>query len=371
VTLRRRAVLALAGGAANGCATAVPARQAPADVTGVGLHARAAAKGLAFGAAVTTRQLVEPEMSALIRAECGLLVAEYEMKWAELEPQAGRRHLRRADMLVAFAQRNGMALRGHTLVWHESEPAWLGGLDARATEAALAAHIDATVVHWRGAIGTWDVANEAVAPEDGRPDALRRTRLLERLGPDHIAQAFHIARAADPAARLAYNDFGCEHATPWSRRRRLGVLALLRGLRRAGAPVQVLGVQAHLRAGQPFAAREWRAFLAEVAALGLTIEVTELDVNDAALPAAAAARDGAAAELVGRFLEATLAEPAVRALVTWGLSDRHSWVHAGRLPEHRRRDAAAPRPLPFDTALRRKPIWAAIARALDAAPARA
>jgi endo-1,4-beta-xylanase len=369
VTLRRRAVLALAGGAASGCVAAEPPFPAPVDVTGVGLHARAAAKGLAFGAAVTTRQLVEPEMSALIRTECGLLVAEYEMKWAELEPQPGRRQFRHADMLVAFAQQHGMALRGHTLVWHESEPAWLGGLDARATEAALAAHIDATVRHWRGAIGTWDVVNEAVAPEDGRADALRRTRLLERLGPDHIARAFHIARAADPAARLAYNDFGCEHATPWARRRRLGVLALLRGLRRAGAPVQVLGVQAHLRAGQSFAAREWRDFLAEVAALGLTIEVTELDVNDAALPAAA--RDGAAAALVGRFLEATLAEPAVRAVVTWGLSDRHSWVQAGRLPEHRRRDAAAPRPLPFDAALRRKPIWAAIASALDAAPARA
>jgi endo-1,4-beta-xylanase len=335
-----------------------------------GLHARAAAKGLAFGAAVSARQLAEPEMAALIRSECGVLVAEYEMKWAELEPQAGRRQFRRADILVQFARRHGMALRGHTLVWHESEPAWLAGLDARAMRAAMAAHVDATVRQWRGAIGTWDVVNEAVAPEDGRPDALRRTRLLERLGPDHIAEAFHLARAADPAAQLAYNDFGCEHATPWSRRRRLGVLALLRGLLRAGAPVQVLGVQAHLRAGQPFEASEWRSFLAEVAGLGLSIEVTELDVNDAALPAASGPRDAAAAALVRRFLDATLAEPAVRMVVSWGLSDRSSWIHAGRLPEHRRQDGAQPRPLPFDEALRRKPMWAAIAGALDAAPMR-
>jgi endo-1,4-beta-xylanase len=363
-------VLALACGTATACAATQPARPVQAGLGGAGLHARAAARGLAFGAAVTTRQLVDPEMSTLIRAECGLLVAEYEMKWAELEPQAGDRRPRRADILVAFARRHGMALRGHTLVWHESEPAWLGGLPPRAMQAALDAHVDATVLRWRGAIGTWDVVNEAVAPEDGRTDALRRTRLLEQLGPDHLARAFHQARAADPAARLAYNDFGCEHATPWARRRRLGVLGLLRGLLRAGAPVQVLGVQAHLRAGQPFEAREWRGFLGEVAVLGLTIEVTELDVNDAALPAAPAGRDAAAAELVRRFLDATLAEPAVRAVVTWGLVDRDSWIREGRLPEHRRRDGAQPRPLPFDEALRRKPIWGAIAGALDAAPAR-
>lgn len=368
--MHRRAVLALAAGAATGCAAAEPIRPAQGIVAGGGLHARAAAKGLAFGAAVTTRHLAEPDMAAIIQAECGLLVAEYEMKWAALEPQAGRRQFRSADILVEFAHRHGMALRGHTLLWHESEPAWLGGLDARATRAAMAAHVDATVLRWRGAIGTWDVVNEAVAPEDGRRDFLRHTRLLDRLGPDYIAEAFHLARAADPSARLAYNDFGCEHATLWSRRRRLGVLGLLRGLRAAGAPVQVLGVQAHLHAGQPFEAGEWQRFLAEVAALGLGIEVTELDVNDAALPAATGLRDAASAALVRRFLDATLAQPAVRAVVTWGLSDRHSWVRQGRLPEHRRRDGAEPRPLPFDEALRRKPMWSAIGGALDAAAMR-
>lgn len=363
----RRALLALA---IPGCAVAQPGLVTPPAAPGGGLHARAAAKGLAFGAAVSTRQLMEPDLAAAFRADCGLVVAEYEMKWAELEPQAGNRRTRRADQLFDFASRNGMAVRGHTLLWHESEPRWLADLSARGTAAAMAQHVDATVLRWQGRVTTWDVVNEAVAPEDGRPDFLRRTWLLNRLGPDYLPQAFHMARAADPAARLAYNDFGCEHATAWSRRRRLGVLGLLRGLRQVGAPVQVLGVQAHLQAGQPFGASEWRAFLADVAALGLTIEVTELDVNCSALPAAAGPRDAAAADLVRRFLDATLAEPAVRAVVTWGLTDRHSWIHEGRLPEHRRRDNARARPLPYDDAMRRKPIWAAIAASLDAAPRR-
>ncbi|MBU8537465.1 endo-1,4-beta-xylanase [Falsiroseomonas tokyonensis] len=364
----RRALLALA---LPGCASAQPVVAPSAGgATGAGLQARAAVKGLAFGAALSTRQMAEPDLLAAFQAECGLLVAEYEMKWSQLEPTAGNRDYRRAELLMAFARRHRMAVRGHTLVWHESEPRWLSDLSARGTAAAMARHVDETVLRWRGQVATWDVVNEAVAPEHGRGDFLRRTWLLNRMGPDYIPQAFHIARAADPAARLAYNDFGIEHATLWSRRRRLGVLGLLRALRQAGAPVQVLGVQAHLQAGQPFEAGEWRAFLAEVVALGLTVEVTELDVNCAALPAAAGPRDAAAADLVRRFLDATLAEPAVRSVVTWGLTDRHSWIRRGLLPEHRRRDTAQPRPLPFDDGMRRKPMWQAIAAALDAAPTR-
>lgn len=367
----RRWLLAAPALLGAGCASAQVPAAFPQAAAGPGLHARAAAKGLAFGTAIATGHLAQPDSIAAIRAECGLLVAEYEMKWAALEPTRNDRRFRLPDRLMEFTRANRMEMRGHTLIWHESDPPWMGRLDARALGLAMQDHIEATVGRWRGRIGTWDVVNEAVRAEDGRVDWLRRTRMLEVLGPDYIPRAFHAARAADPAARLAYNDFGCEHATVPARRKRMGVLGLLRALKAAGAPVQVLGVQAHLQAGQPFAADEWQDFLSDVADLGLTIEVTELDVNDRALPADTAARDAGSADLVRRFLEATLAQPAVKAVVTWGLSDRHSWVHEGRLPEHRRRDNARARPLPLDEAMRRKPIWHAIAIALDGAPARA
>ena len=352
----------------SGCATAQPI--IPPAAPGPGLHARAAAKGLAFGVALTSEQLNEPDLVAAVRTECGGIVAEYEMKWAAVEPRRGERRFTGADRLAAFARNNRIALRGHTLIWHESEPPWLGRLEARGLDAALVDHIGAVAARFRGRVGTWDVVNEAVRPEDGRLDWLRRTRPLEVMGPDYIARAFRAAREADPAARLAYNDFGCEHATTPSRRKRLGVLGLLRGLKAAGVPVQVLGVQAHLAAHLPFEAEEWRDFLADVAELGMTIEVTELDVNDARLPATEGVRDAASAALVRRFLDATLAEPAVKAVFCWGLSDRHSWIRQGRLADHRRRDQAKPRPLPYDEAMRRKPMWDAIASAFDAAPPR-
>lgn len=337
---------------------------------GAGLHARAAAKGLAFGTAITAGQLRDPALAALVRAECGVLVPEYQQKWDRLEWRRGVLDAAAADQIADFARDSGLRLRGHALVWHEAIPAWALELDARGLGAAMEAHVAAAAARWRGRIATWDVVNEAIRPEDGRLDWLRRTPFLERLGPDYLPSAFRLARAADPAARLAYNDFGCEHATVAARRKRMGVLSLLRALRANGAPLGVLGMQAHLHAHLPFEADEWRGFLADVAELGLAIEITELDVNDARLPADTAARDAAVADLTRRFLEATLAERAVTTVVTWGLSDRHSWIRAGRLPLHRRTDRATSRPLPFDEELRRKPMWGAIAAAFDSAPAR-
>jgi endo-1,4-beta-xylanase len=299
-----------------------------------------------------------------------VIVGEWEHKWHAIEARRGAPDFAAGDRLVAFARDNAMAMRGHTLVWHQSEPAWIAGLDAPAARAAATAHIAATAGRWRGRIATWDVVNEAVRIEDGRPDGLRRTRMLELFGPAHLAEAFILARAADPAARLAYNDYGCEPATEAARRKRAAILELLAALRRAGAPVEVLGVQAHLTAGQRFDAAEWRGFLADVARMGLLIEVTELDVNDRALPADPDARDAAVAATTRAFLDASLAEPALRSVLTWGLSDRHSWLRSPSVTYARRADGAAQRPLPLDDALARKPMWHAIAAAFEAAPPR-
>ena len=371
MSLRRRPLLAASALVLAGCGSAPAATPVRVASSGtLGLHARAQAKGLAFGAAVSARHLREPDIAAAVRADCGILVPEYEQKWRIIEPAQERRSFTGADAIANFARDAGMAMRGHTLVWHQSEPTWSHALDAATLNSAFNRHVIATATHFRGRVATWDVVNEAIHIADGRPDWLRRTRLLRLLGPDHIARAFTLTRAADPQARLAYNDYGCEHATLYGRRKRIGVLALLRGLRQAGVPVQVLGVQGHLNASLPFSASEWRDFLGEVAALGMTIEITELDVNDASLPAPSAPRDAAVADLVRRFLDATLAEPAVRSVVSWGMTDRHSWVRRGILPDHRRRDDAQARPLPYDEAMRRKPMWHAIAAAFDNAPAR-
>jgi endo-1,4-beta-xylanase len=144
-------------------------------------------------------------------------------------------------------------------------------------------------------------------------------------------------------------------------------------MRKAGTPVDAVGIEAHLRAvgGPPFSAARLRRFLADIAALDLTIEITELDVTDENAPGDIAARDRLVADTYRRFLDAALDEPAVKTVITWGLSDRHSWIVRRETNEERwRKDGLPSRPLPFDAGLRPKPACAAIAQAFAHAPAR-
>lgn len=145
----------------------------------------------------------------------------------------------------------------------------------------LAAHIETVCGHYAGRLQAWDVVNEVVDPP--APGGLRDTPWLRFLGPGYIAAAFHAARAADPAAVLFLNDYGLEPDSPSTDAKRLAMLALLRRLLDADAPVQGLGLQAHLVAGNRF--DSLAGFLGQVGALGLRVAVSELDVSDERLPA--------------------------------------------------------------------------------------
>ncbi|MGH7031790.1 MAG: endo-1,4-beta-xylanase, partial [Stellaceae bacterium] len=149
---------------------------------------------------------------------------------------------------------------------------------------------------------------------------------------------------------------------------------LLQRMQKAGTPVDAVGIQGHLSAagGPPFSPARLRRFLADIASLGLTIQITELDVTDEHAPADIAARDQLVADAYRRFLDAALDEPAVKMVVTWGLSDRHSWIVRRETNQVKwRTDGLPSRPLPFDAALHPKPAFAAMAEAFAHAPARA
>jgi endo-1,4-beta-xylanase len=142
---------------------------------------------------------------------------------------------------------------------------------------------------------------------------------------------------------------------------------LLEGLKSKGTPIHALGIQAHLLPGKnKFNQEKLRRFLRDVASLGLKIMITEMDVADKELPVDIKIRDRIIAGVYEDYLSAALDEKAVIAVITWGLSDRNSW-----LSEFQPRDDHAPvRPLPLDAQMQRKLVWNAIARAFDHAPKR-
>ena len=112
-----------------------------------------------------------------------------------------------------------------------------------------------------------------------------------------------------------------------------------------------------------------RRFLADIAGLGLTIQITELDVTDEHAPADIAMRDRLVADTYRRFLDAALDEPAVKMVVTWGLSDRHSWIVRRETNQTKwRKDGLPPGRCRSTPICGPKPAFTAIADAFAHAP---
>lgn len=326
-----------------------------------GLRDIAAQRGIAYGCAAATYELKDSVFSAALTREAGILSAEYEMKRTALEPARGAYDFSGGDGLLAFARRHRMAFRGHTLVWHHSNPPWLeDALQSPDAEALLTDYIAAVAGHYKGRVHSWDVVNEAIQPSDGRSDGLRNTMWLKRLGPGYIDMAFHAAREADPNAMLVYNDWGCEWSTPENDRFRAVTLDFLNSALARGVPIQALGMQGHLSAfGIQVDQKKLAVFLTAVRQMGLKILVTEHDVDDSGGPSDITIRDRAVADASRRFLDVMLDNPATVAVLTWGLSDR--FLDPPGL--HDRLAGRYPRMLPLDRDYNRKPMWTAMAKA--------
>lgn len=348
------------------------------------LNELARRKGLRFGSAIAAGasdarrrggSIDDPDYVAVVAGECGLLVPENEMKMQTLRPSPDVFDFARADRLTAFAAERSLDVRGHNLLWHNTRwlPAWLNGFDfgsrpATTAEALVVTHIETVCRHFGPKIRSWDVVNETIDPATGR---MRETVLTRYLGDRVIDIAFHAAREALPDCQLVYNDYMEWEAG--NETHRAGVLKLLERLRRDKVPIDALGLQSHLGGdsdlqGQPGAPQPeaWRSFLTEVTGMDYDLLVTELDLNDRAMPADPVKRDAAGAGYVRAYLDLTLSFPEVRDVLCWGMVDRFSWLN-DRAP---RPDGLPRRPCPYDSDFRPKRMRESIAAALAAAPLR-
>ena len=372
--LGRRCFLA-AGMAALGGALSSAGKGGRASETIV-LRQLAAEKGLIYGTTISAKQIeTDRSFVGLVLRQSGLVVAENEMKWQVMNRGApGDDDWGPADTIANFARDNNLVLRGHNLLWYHRTPSWYFDLPSmQEQDRAVVKHIEELAGRYRGRIHSWDVVNEPIEPKDGRTDGLRTKVFLETIGPDYLDLAYRTAREADPKARLVVNEYDIELDSPEQEARRIALLHLLEKMKRSGTPVDAVGIQAHLTAvgGAPFSAPLFRRFLADLAGLGLTIQITELDVTDEHAPSEVTVRDRLVADTYRRFLDAALDEPAVKMVVTWGLSDRHSWIVRRETYQAKwRTDDEASRPLPFDADLQTKPACEAMAEAFAHAPQR-
>lgn len=381
---RRNLLAATAALATTACVDGRNAVVTPKAVpTANSLHQLAAAKGMRFGSAVgagpaSSGSHRNPDYANLLQRDCGILVAENEMKWQSLRPSATDYNFAPFDGIVDFANKNGMAVRGHTLMWHRPQwqPAWLESYDfgtSPATEAArlLTSHIKAVTDRYRGKILSYDVVNETVLEDS----TLAQTAISRAIGGTEtlVDLAFHTAREQLPNAQLVYNDYMSWE--PGTEKHSAGVLKLLEGFRKRNVPVNALGIQSHIRidtldpstGNGPTREREWRTFIDEVVAMGYDLLITEFDVNDQALPADIASRDAAVAAYAKAYLDLMFSYPQLKDVLAWGMCDPYSWLQEFKPT---RTDGQAKRPTPFDAQFQAKPLRDVLAAAFSAAPAR-
>jgi len=325
------------------------------------LRESATRSGLIYGAASGWEELHDAPFAASFVQECGILVPVSELKWAAVRPGPDTFNFSGPDWLMQFAISNNMLFRGHTLVWHEALPAWFQStVNSSNAEATLRKHISTVVGHYAGKMHSWDVVNEVILPWDNQPNGLRNSPWLNLLGSGYIDLAFREAAKADPKALLVLNQDRIENDTAAGDQCRAATLALLQRLKSSGTPVHALGIESHLGLDQgTFNAQKFKTFLRDVASLGLKIMITELDVTDEKLPADISTRDSIVAGKYEEFLSVLLEEPSVIAVLTWGLSDKYTWL-ADQRP---RADEAPVRPLPLDMNFRRKLSGDALAQA--------
>jgi endo-1,4-beta-xylanase len=323
----------------------------------------AISKGNFFGTAVSDSQLKRPDFTPLLLDQCSILVAENQMKWRATHPEQDRFDFTQADFFMDFAESHHIPLRGHNLCWHEHNPPWLdSAITAQNAVSLLTTHIQTVAGRYKGRIHSWDVVNEAINPSHHNRNGMVNSLWLQNIGEDYVELAYRTAAKADPSAILTYNDYGIETDAPTQQDKREAVLAMLRRLTKKGVPIEALGVQSHLRTNEGIPA--WKGlnkFLKEIEKLKMQVFVTELDVDDSAIPADIPERDRQVAELYRSFLENILRHKSVRAVLTWCLSDRDSWLQGFRP----RKDGLPQRPLPFDAELNPKPAFFALRDALS------
>ncbi len=319
-----------------------------------------------FGAAV---MISDFQSDAALREQlaklCDIIVPMNELKWEWLRQNRSGYRFEQADEIIAFARRNGKRTHGHAMLWGEALPPWTKQLaDPREAERELVTHIETVAVKYAGVIPTWDVVNEVIASTPTPEQPWRDSIWFRLLGPRLVDLAFQTAARADPAAKLILNDYALEAVEERTPERRRQVLRLVRHLQDRNIPIHQIGFQAHLYGEKTIDQRGLTAFCRELGRLGVGVRVSELDVIDWKLPANIEQRDKMAADATTAFLGAMIEGQRPEAIITWGISDRSTWVNE----TFKRQDRMKARPLPLDADYRPKPMLAAIQAARMMAP---
>ncbi|MCM3652928.1 endo-1,4-beta-xylanase [Metabacillus litoralis] len=281
----------------------------------------ASEKQFLIGASVSASPfLTDEKYKTTLKQEFNLLTIENELKFSKVHPQRETYNFLIPDIIVDFAEENKMKVRGHTLVWYHSNPDWLTNQTYSREEmiSILKGHIQTVVGHYKGKIYAWDIVNEAFN-EDG---TLRENIWLKTIGPEYIELSFEWAHEADPNALLYYNDFNNERMNKKSD----AIYKMVKNFKKRGIPIDGVGFQMHSSITYEKNYDQLKENFKRFEEINVDVQITEMDVKVQHSKDSYNERLNQQAKMYADTLDVCLSADNCSAFVTWGISDRYSWI---------------------------------------------
>ena len=198
-------------------------------------------KHFKMGNIVSPYDWKKPETMEMYKHHYNAVTAENAMKPVYISSAPGVYNFEWPDKIVNWANENGIAMIGHTFIWHGQSAPWLNmnedgsPLPRAQAKANMEAFIKEYAGRYSGKIHSWDVINEAFIDSfkgefsGNWRDYLRRETENERAvgrwflayangadeargesGADFVFDSFYFARKYDPKAILYYNEYNEE-----------------------------------------------------------------------------------------------------------------------------------------------------------------
>ena len=255
--------------------------------------------------------------------------------WGSYERRPGRPHWGDILEVVKWCKANGIATKGHPLVWthRAGTPNWLSKYPLDVTEEMLKSRVMRIVDGYSGEIEVWDVVNEPVHTRTWlHPDKRNYTQESVEDMADYVEKAFRWAHKGNPETTLMLNDFAL--IPDESARRRY--VALVTELKSRGVPVSGLGLQAHEPRQEWFSPKETWETLNKLGKLGYPLHVTEFTPQSSGKKITGGWREGKwtpenQADFAEQLCRLAFGHPDVVSFTFWGLSDRRIWLEKGGL----------------------------------------
>lgn len=233
-----------------------------------------------IGAAINVDHVngLDPKADSIVTKHFSSVVAENCMKSMEIHPQENVYNWTDADKFVEYGTERGMAVIGHTLIWHSQLSPWFpydsegNYVTPEVLKQRMRDHITTVMKRYKGKIKGWDVVNEAIM-EDG---SYRKSPFYEILGEEFIPFAFKCAMEADPDAELYINDYNMSFPA-----KRAAYVRLVNDMKSQGIRIDAIGMQGHNGMDYP-SIEDFEKSIVDFGSTGCGVMITEWDMS--ALP---------------------------------------------------------------------------------------